>query len=402
MDVTTVDAAASVQRRTMRTLVVGQVLGSVGVTSGTVVATIAAASLAPSVVLAGFSQTASTLGSAVAAAVLAAVAGAEGRRRGLLVGYLTGAAGAALCILAAVAGLFWLFLLGMVLYGSATAANLQSRYAATDLAPSRAKGRYLSVIVAMTTIGGLVGPNTSGAAAGLGLPHYAGSFVLALTGFVLAAGVAWIFLRPDPLLLARDLAGGVATARRRPGLRVGLAGLADRRARAVLACMSTSHAVMTAMMSMTSLHMRQGGASLAAVGVVYSAHFVGMYAFSPLFGWLSDRLGRSRLILCGLGTLLASCALAVSADFVLLTVSLLGVGLGWSCVLVTASAALSDSVELDRRPAVQGLSDVVMGVSAAVAGAVGGVVVAYLGYPILAVLCGALLVPAAVLIRRQR
>ncbi|WP_211768199.1 MFS transporter [Kutzneria sp. CA-103260] len=399
---TPVVSTASVQRRTMRTLVVGQVLGSVGVTSGTVVATIAAASLAPSVVLAGFSQTASTLGSAVAAAVLAAVANAHGRRRGLLVGYLTGAAGAALCILAAVVGMFWLFLLGMVLYGSATAANLQSRYAATDLAPSGAKGRYLSVIVAMTTVGGLVGPNTSGAATGFGLPHYAGSFVLALSGFVLAAGVAWLFLRPDPLQLARSAATGVNAAPRRPGLRAGIAGLTDLRARAALTCVASSHAVMTAMMSMTSLHMRQGGAPLAAVGIVYSAHFVGMYAFSPLFGWLSDRLGRPRLVLCGLGLLLASCALAVSADFVLLTVSLLGVGLGWSCVLVTASAMVSDSVELDRRPAVQGLSDVLMGVSAAVAGAVGGAIVAYLGFPTLAVLCGALLVPAAVFVWRQR
>ena len=58
-------------------------------------------------------------------------------------------------------------------------------------------------------------------------------------------------------------------------------------------------------------------------------------------------------------------------------------GLGWSFCTVAASALLSESAPLSVRTDVQGAADLVMGVVAAAAGALAGVIVGTLGYPTL-------------------
>jgi MFS family permease len=55
-------------------------------------------------------------------------------------------------------------------------------------------------------------------------------------------------------------------------------------------------------------------------------------------------------------------------------------GLGWSLCTVSASALLSESAPADARIDVQGAADLAMGVTAAAAGALAGVVVGSLGY----------------------
>jgi MFS family permease len=69
-------------------------------------------------------------------------------------------------------------------------------------------------------------------------------------------------------------------------------------------------------------------------------------------------------------------------------------GLGWSCATVAGSTMVSDHSPLDSRTDVQGLTDLVMGVAAAAAGAVSGLIVAWWGYPVLSLL--ACVLPAAV------
>ena len=347
----------------IRTLIFSQAFGSVGVSSGFVVATLLAAHLAPSASLAGLAQTASTVGSAAAAGVLALLATEKGRRAALRAGYLVGAFGAATCLLAAMFGSFWTFVLGMVSYGSAAAANLQARYAAADNAPVEKRGRALSLIVWITTIGAVVGPNTAGLAAVVGLPDLSGSFVFALVGFLAAAAIVHS-------LPAVPVGPGTVAYTRFQGSRLPLLSLC------------VGHAVMIAVMSMTSLHMKHSGADLGSVGVVFSVHMAGMYAFSPLFGFVADRWGARRTSILGHVLLLASFAFSAASSLVL---GLLLLGLGWSCVLV------SSSVAMERRA--QGLSDVLMNVCAAVAGLGAGVVLDLLGFAALNTICAALVIP---------
>ena len=53
-----------------------------------------------------------------------------------------------------------------------------------------------------------------------------------------------------------------------------------------------SHATMIALMSMTPVHLVHDGATLSVVGFTLSLHIAGMFALSPVFGVLADRLGR--------------------------------------------------------------------------------------------------------------
>ncbi|MFF1796133.1 MFS transporter, partial [Kitasatospora sp. NPDC058263] len=125
---------ARVQRRTVRTLVVAEVISGSGIATGFAVTSLLAEDLGGSATLAGLSQTAATLGGAAAVGAIAAITHVRGRRPGLATGYLAATVGAVACVVAAVAHSFPLFLVGMVLYGAAGATGLQARFAAADLA----------------------------------------------------------------------------------------------------------------------------------------------------------------------------------------------------------------------------------------------------------------------------
>jgi len=143
-----------------------------------------------------------------------------------------------------------------------------------------------------------------------------------------------------------------------------------------------SHATMVSVMAMTPVHLTAHGASLVIVGFTISLHIAGMYALSPVFGILADRLGRRPTILIGQGMLAASLLMtglgAESEGWVV--AGLIFLGLGWSASTVAGSALLTDSAAPERRPIVQGRSDLVMSAAGAVGGALAGVVLAALGY----------------------
>jgi MFS family permease len=154
---------------------------------------------------------------------------------------------------------------------------------------------------------------------------------------------------------------------------------------------------MVAVMTMTPVRIGESahGDVLRIVGVVLSVHIAGMYGFSLVTGWLTDRFGRLPVILGGVGLQLAACFVAGTAghDPVLLGVGLTLLGMGWSGTMVAGSTLLSESVPDADRPVVQGLSDLVMGLAAALAGALSGLVLTWSSYPTLTLLAAVLLVP---------
>lgn len=388
------------QRRTVATLAGSQVLGGVGVSAGAAVGALLAADVSGSETWAGLGGTAQTLGGALAALVVARVMAAKGRRPGLTTGYLMAIFGGLLIVAASVVGSFAVLLVGFLLFGGATAANSQARFAATDLADDAHRGRHLSVVVWATTIGAVAGPNLTGpgqwVARQLHLPALVGPYVLSLVGIALAALVLTAALRPDPLLTARSL----QVDHDEPDPTAGLEGEATRgwavirtRPDALMGvvAMALGHVVMVSVMIMTPLHMRHGHAGLEIIGLVISLHVVGMYAFSPLTGWAVDRWGSRAVIAVGAGVLLTASLLAASTasgHSLRLTAALVLLGMGWSCTLIAGSTLLTAAVPLRQRPAAQGLSDVAMGLAGGGGGALAGVVVGWWGYPALGLLAG--------------
>jgi MFS family permease len=157
---------------------------------------------------------------------------------------------------------------------------------------------------------------------------------------------------------------------------------------------SLSHFTMVALMSMTPVHLVHAGASLSVVGFTLSLHIAGMFALSPVFGVLADRLGRFPTIVGGQALLIASAAVTALGSgrpgVVMLGLTLLG--LGWSAATVAGSALLSDAAPAAQRLQLQGRSDLAMNLSGAVGGAASGPLLAIFGYSGLA---WTLLVPVA-------
>ncbi|MEV0716620.1 MFS transporter [Asanoa sp. NPDC050611] len=404
MDVT------AVQRRTLRLLFGTQVLAGVGTTIGIAVGALLAARIGGTAV-SGLASSMVVVGAAALALPISKIMTGYGRRSGLVAAYAVGLVGSLLVVLATVVESLPLLLVGFAGFGGGSAANLQARYAAIDLATPERRARQLAVIVWATTLGAVAAPNLTSladtAGINLGLPALGGPFAASAVAFTIAAVLLYVFLRPDPLLTARALAplpGDPRAATARDGFR---AVFGNATARLGVSSVAVGHLVMVGVMSMTPVHIDlesgHGDADvLRIVGVVLSVHIVGMYAFSPVVGWLADRLGRQALILVGAGVLVAACAVAGFSGHstAWLTVGLFLLGLGWSATMVAGSTLLSESVGVDVRAAAQGLSDTLMGAAGAAAGALSGVVVELAGYPVLTLLAATAVVPLVALALR--
>ena len=405
-----------IQRRTLSVLFMTQIISGIGVAIGASVGALLAADLA-GIGLSGLAQSAVVVGAALFAIPATAIVQRHGRRPSLAACYVVAAVGSLLVVLAAVRGAIPLLFAGFFLFGGATAAGYQARYAAVDLAPAARRGRHLSLIMWATTLGAVAGPNFAAFAGATldryGVPTLAGPFFFSALLFGLAALALTLFMRPDPAIVARRAAGspgasGSPTAR--GGLRVAFRAVASQApARLAVSAMAGGHMVMVGVMAMTPVHVRGAGAdaahTLRIVGVVLSFHIAGMYAFAPLMGWLTDRFGRRAVIGMGVRLLLAACVLSGTAghDPVRLAAGLMVLGLGWSATMVAGSTLLSESLSVEHRASAQGLSDVTMGLAGASAGALSGVIVDVWGYPTLTLAAALTTIPLAwVLLPRPR
>jgi len=158
-------------------------------------------------------------------------------------------------------------------------------------------------------------------------------------------------------------------------------------------------------MTMTPLHMTDHGHDLGSVGIVLSAHIAGMYAFAPISGRLTDRIGSPLVIYAGMAVLAVAAVMAAIApveDDRILLVALFLLGFGWNLGYVAGSALLTSGVSIVERTRVQGIADALIWSTAAIASLGSGVLVAAEGYAALGVL-GAILVavPAWVLTVRR-
>ncbi|MFJ7985269.1 MFS transporter [Streptomyces sp. NPDC096351] len=395
----------ALRRRVQAVLIATQILGGLGIATGVALAAVLARDVSGSEALSGLASTATVAGPALLAMPLAALMASRGRRAGLVLAYLIGAVGAGVAVLGAVAGSFPLLLLGLVGFGAGSSANLAARFAAADLAEPDRRARAISTVVWATTVGAVLGPNIAAPAgrsvAGLGIPATAGPFVWAAGVFVVAAVVVAVLLRPDPLLTARAIdASGAGDAAEERSLRAGLRAVRESpKARLAVVTVAGSHTAMVSIMSMTPVALTHHGADIQLIGLVISGHIAGMYAFSPLMGWLSDRLGRLSVIGLAIGLIGTAALVAGTAgpSHGRTAVGLFVLGLGWSAGLVAGSALLTDAVPQAARAAVQGLSDFVMNTAAGVGGLVAGLVVAQAGYGPLNAIAACLLLPVAAL-----
>ena len=391
---------AAIQRRVLRVLVGGQIVGAAALgASVTVGAFVVQDILGDETPLGGIATATVTMGTAFMSQVLARLMARGGRRAGLQAGYLLAALG---CFVAVVgverSSLAW-FLAGLFLFGNGQAANLLARYAATDLAEPNERSSAMSRVVFASTFGAVFGPLLVAPAqwAGeqlFGLSTYSGPW-LASSVFLLAAALnTFVRLRPDPLAAS----GGSFVPQARMKLSDAVrAATATPNGRLALAAMVISQATMVAVMTMTPVHLRLHGHETVSPYVV-SLHIAGMFAFSPLVGKFADRHGRTSATFVGAVLLvLASALSAVSGDgHIVLFPSLWLLGIGWNFGLIGGSSLLVESIDESARVRVQGTADLLMSFCGGLAGFSSGFVRRAIGFHLLSV--GALVLAGVLLV----
>lgn len=387
------------QRKIVRVLGIAQVLNGIGVAGTVAAGSLLVSSITKSDGLSGLAQTTSVLGAAVMALPLARLTQSGGRRLALTFGYSVGVVGALLAIFGGANRILFFMLLGAFMVGAASASGYQARFAAIDLATSENRSKDLSYVVWGSTIGAVTGPNLmepSGAfAASLGLPKLVGPYFIAALTLFLSVVVIQLFLKPDPYLTANKAVEGSPT-KNRETTRSALAHIREYPiALFAIASVAIGHLAMVSIMVMTPVHMAHFDSTLRIIGLVISVHVLGMYAFSPLVGALSDKIGRIKTIQIGVAILVASAlisGLAPHHDSFTLGIGLFLLGLGWSFTLIAGSTLLSETVSLEMRPSTQGASDLVMNLMGAGGAAIGGVIIGFFSYAALCFATGLVVV----------
>lgn len=381
-------AVAALQRRTLRVLVGAQILGALG-TSAAAAGALLALDITGRESLSSLPLALLVVGSSATVVPISALSRRAGRRAGLTAALGIAALGAAGMVLAGVLESFALLLVASLAFGAGNTAIMLARYAAADLSTPAQRGRAIGRVVFATTLGGVAGPNllapAGDAATALGLPELTGLYAFAVLAFAAAGVVLFALLRPDPLRVAAGLAQDPVQAREPIGVPLRRL-LGPPAAVTGLATVVTANFVMVAVMAMAPVHMEGQGHSLELVGLVVSLHVAGMFAPSPITGWLTDRVGP--LPVAGAGAVILLVAGLVSAGsghaagaFAL---GLFLLGVGWNAGLIAGSALLASSVPIAQRPRVEGAGELSMGIAAASATSVAGPLVGVAGYATLA------------------
>lgn len=400
-------ATAEVQRRTMTVLVIAQIVGTIGVGVAPTIGVLLAGEVTHNEAWAGLARTASTLGAALFGLRLGTLAARRGRRVALSSGWWLAAAGSALLVAAAQWSLIIPLFVGLLFIGAGSAANLQSRFAATDLAAPRHKARSLALVVWVGTLGSVLGPNLGApgeyVGSTTGLTVFASAFLIAAICLALAGLIVVIWLRPDPLLLLeRDahIPTG-ATPGKQPGRIRQVVGelRGNRQARVAVIAILTAQVVMAGIMTMTPVHIAHQGGSITTIGITISLHVAGMYALAPLVGLSADRFGHRITISAGIMIFLASLVIGAARadDTGWIIVSLILLGIGWSFVNVAGSALFSAVVSPAARASSQGGVDALSNLGGATAALVAGPLLVITSFSFLSILAIVALIPLTLL-----
>lgn len=309
-----------------------------------------------------------------------------GRRRGLAMGFLLGITGTLLAGWAVVIRSLPLFLVGMLCLGLNRGTNDLGRYAAAEANPLHKRARAISWVVFGGTVGSVAGPIlvdwVSRWAEAFSLPALSGPWFGAAFFLTISLILINIFLRPDPLAIAKEFAdhepaNTTSSAAGRPYRDI----FKHPYLKIATGAMVFGQLSMVTVMTITPVHMHGHHHTLAAISWVIMAHTFGMFGLSFVTGWLVDKLGQMRII--GLGSLMsaAACLLAPLWDHAFwLALSLFLLGWGWNFCFVAGSALLTSILGRAEKGRVQGLTDAMINIASGVGSVGSGLVFASFGF----------------------
>jgi MFS family permease len=255
---------------------------------------------------------------------------------------------------------------GFGLMGAAAAIVLLSRAAAGEMFPPERRARGISFVLFGAVSAAIFGPLVFG-------PMFSGRALTPdelvvpwlVSGIFLVAGIVLSFaVRPDPKTIGASYetpAVAAAPARplgeilRQPGVATALAGAI------------TSFAVMVAVMNLSGYVAVDRHHHQSDVFTIISLHIVGMYGLILVVGDIVERIGRKTAIVAGLLVMAGSNILLWPLEGLAgMSLSMFGLGLGWSLAYVSSTAELVERAAPSERGRLIGFNDLLAASTAAV------------------------------------
>ncbi|MCH4562648.1 MFS transporter [Halomonas sp. EGI 63088] len=306
-----------------------------------------------------------------------------GRRRGFILGNLTGLGGVAVAAQALIGASFGLFMLGTWLIGIGIGFGQLYRFAAVEAAPLALRDRAIGLVMGGGVLAAFFGPWLARVSRELTETPFLGSF-LGLGVLYLVALVILLLTRLPPPEVTHG------EGRPRP--------LGEIVCQPVFLVAVVSaligYGVMNLAMTATPLAMAGAGFHFDHVATTIQWHVLAMFLPSFVTGHLTARFGPHRMIATGC-LLLAACGLVaqIEAGVAGFYAALILLGLGWNFTFLPATGLLTEAYRPVEKARTQATNEFLVFTTVALTALLAGPLVNLLGWSLL----NALLVPLALL-----
>jgi MFS family permease len=270
-----------------------------------------------------------------------------GRQAGFRFGTSMGIVGASLACVAMWAHSFWLLCVAILVLGAYNAFGQYYRFAAADTASREFKAKAISLVMASSIVGGIVGPELSKYTKDLFPIPFLGAYA-SLILFCLVTLVLLAFIRIPPPTEAelREPARALPAVMAQPAFIVAVMGSA------------IGYGIMSLLMTATPLAMSFCGHPYDSAAFIIQWHVIGMFAPSFFTGSLIRRFGVLNMMFCGVLLEAASVAAALSGLQVAhfwWALTLLGVG--WNFLYIGGTTLLTECYRESEKAKAQGMHD---------------------------------------------
>jgi MFS family permease len=362
-------------KKTMLIISICQVLSGMGIIAGISTGTQLAIDILDITVLTGLPFAIVTLGSAFGSLSIGNITNKYGRRIGLSFGFLISGISAIFIIISIIFTLKLVMIISLFVYGFGTAANLQARFASSDVASKNHKSKALGLTFAMTTIGCIICSPLSMIVEGIfHIPNIIILFIISSAAFLLSGLLILILLKPDPLLISRiihnnddenaETHNSITTISKNVFI-------------VSILIMLSTQLIMKSVMSMSPIHIQHFGGTMSMVSFVVGIHLTFMYFPSIFVGNILEKLGYELMNFIAILTIIVGCILSfsfVDGMFLQVILPLMLIGLGWNIGLITGSTALLNYISQSKLAKYQGYLDLSNALIGALISVISGII----------------------------
>ncbi|MFQ5998208.1 MAG: MFS transporter, partial [Candidatus Bathyarchaeia archaeon] len=313
------------------------------------------------------------------------------------------------------AGTFAIFFSGLIVVGAGQGVVFQNRLAVADLYPPERRGQGLALFMSVSVVGVLASPlllNLSAQYAIFwGLNLYAVPWFFS-AGILGAGLVTTLLVKPDPRDISENLEKYYPDYR--PPKVTQLKVENEKGANApikittilgifpilvALAVSASAQGIMTMLMGLTSVYLTLHAVHIELVSLALAIHTIGMFGLSIPFGKITDRYGRKKVLLISLGfSTIGSILTPATTDFLIITLGIFLIGLGWSAAIVASTSVIADVLSPRQRGKGIGINDLAIGATAVLFPMLGGIIFETSGFLTLGLVSLIAIVPALILV----